>query len=76
MLEREWAYYKEHETEFLGKYKGQWIVISGEQVSGSHESQEEAYESGVKDFGLGHFMIQQVEEPEKLIQRFYSRVRV
>ncbi|WGK69374.1 hypothetical protein P0082_00525 [Candidatus Haliotispira prima] len=75
MLETERNYYKQNQTEMLEKYRGQWFVISGESVR-PYDNRGQAYDSGVKDYGLGKFLIQQVEEEEKLIQRFYSRAIV
>ena len=72
MLEQERAYYKQHEVELLEQYKGRWILLTGDSLYGAYDTQKQAYDAGVNELGLGEFMIQEVEDEEKLIQKFYS----
>ena len=76
MLEQESKFYKDHESELLEQYKGRWILLVKDGVYGDYDNLSQAYHTGVKELGLGNFMIQQVEEQENLVQRFYSRVYV
>ena len=72
MLEQERAYYKQHQFELLEKYKGRWILLTGDSLYGVYDTQKQAYDTGVGKLGLGKFMIQEVEDEEKLTQKFYS----
>lgn len=76
MLEKEIQFYRKNQADLLERFKGRWLVITGETIHGDYETNAMAYEAGVKELGLGHFLIQLVEEENKLIRRFYSRVYV
>jgi hypothetical protein len=58
MYEREMDFFKKNQTELVSKYKGQVLVIVGEEVKGSFPSALKAYLFAKKSFPLGSFMIQ------------------
>jgi hypothetical protein len=77
MLEKEFQYYKDHQKELVDKFEGKFVVIKGEQVIGSYDSEIEAYEETKKTEELGTFLIQQaLPGVENYTQTFHSRVSV
>jgi len=75
MLEREFKYYKEHESQFLEQYKGKYIAIVGEEVVGVYETELEAYLQMKAKYGLGKFLLQHcLPGQDNRIQRYHSRV--
>jgi hypothetical protein len=77
MLEKEFQYYKDHQKELVDKFEGKFVVIKGEQVIGSYDSEIEAYEETKKTEELGTFLIQQaLPGAENYTQTFHSRVSV
>ncbi len=75
MLEREFHYYKAHESEFAERYKGKFIAIVGEQVVGAFDDEVNAYEELKKKYGLGNFLLQRcIPGTDNHVQRYHSRV--
>ena len=48
MLEKEFKYYKDHQSELIEKYNGKFIVIRGEQIVGIYDTELEAYSTAKK----------------------------
>ena len=75
MLEKEFEYYKAHQDDLVKAYPGKVIVIVGETVIGSYDTEIEAYESAKKDHALGTFLIQKcMPGTESYSMTFHSRV--
>lgn len=75
MLEKEFTYYLNNQSEFVKKYAGKFIVIKDEEVVGAFDSHLEAYENSVKKYELGLFLIQHCEPgSDSYTQTFHSRV--
>ncbi|MCK4312601.1 MAG: hypothetical protein KAW88_07690 [Candidatus Cloacimonetes bacterium] len=74
MLEREYDFYIKNLSALLKKYKGKYIVIVGEEVVGSYDTEIDAYTNSIKLYELGSFLIQYCI-PEKKVQpqMFHSR---
>lgn len=74
-LDREFAYYKEHQEELVSQYEGKYLVIVGETVISAHESELDAYESAKATYPLGMFLIQHcLPGQDSYTQTFHSRV--
>jgi hypothetical protein len=58
MLEKEFKYYLEHQSDLVEKYNGKFIVLKNEIVIGAYSSQIEAYNETIKKEELGTFLIQ------------------
>jgi hypothetical protein len=77
MLEREFTYYLNNQSELVKKYAGKFIVIKDEEVVGAFDSHLEAYEDSVKKYALGLFLIQHCEAgSDSYTQMFHSRVLI
>ena len=75
MLEKEFKYFLDHQSELVSKYEGKFIVIVGEKVIGAYASEGEAYSNTIEDHVLGTFLIQKCEEGEEsYTEIFHSRV--
>lgn len=74
MLEREYSYYKAHESDFLKQYEGKFLGIVGEEMVGVFGSELEGYAALKKQYGLGKFLIQHCVPAKNHIQRYHSRV--
>ncbi len=75
MLDKEFNYFKSHQTELVNKYNGKYIVIKGEDVIGNYTSEIEAYTVTQKDHELGTFLIQLCAPGKDVFtQTFHSRV--
>jgi hypothetical protein len=58
MLENEFKYYLENQTELVKKYDKKFIVIMNENVVGVYDKKEDAYFESKEKYGLGSFLIQ------------------
>lgn len=77
MLEKEQNFFDSHKDELRQKYLGKRIVISGNEVKGVFDSDEEALAEALKTMAPGSFMIKFItENDEEQVQRFFSRVYV
>jgi uridylate kinase len=79
MLEREQAYYEAHKSELRAKYTGKRIIIAGESVKGSYDTDGQAYQAAVQTMNLkpGTFMIKPIFGTDReSIQRYMNRVYV
>ena len=75
MLEKEFKYYLDHQDEFVKEHNGKYIVIVGENVVGSYDSDEEALFESKKQYELGTFLIQKCASgDDEYTQVFHSRV--
>jgi len=75
MLDKEFQYYLDHQSELVKKYNGRFIVVIGEEVVGDYESYEQALFESMKQYELGTFLIQECTEgDEAYTQTFHSRV--
>jgi len=68
MLENEWEFYENNRVELLEKYRGKYIVISGNKVVSAYDDENTAYFETVKTLPLGSFMIHHVMEEEEVYQ--------
>jgi hypothetical protein len=75
MLDKEYDFYIKNLSALLKKYKGKYIVIVGEEVVGSYDTEIEAYTESIILYELGSFLIQYCI-PEKKVhpQMYHSRV--
>lgn len=75
MLEKEFKYYQEHQSELVREYEGKFLVIKDEQVEGVYDTQLQAYTEAKKRFELGTFLIQHcLPGMSSYTQSFHSRV--
>ena len=58
MLEKEFKYYLDNQSELVEKYNGRVLVIVNEKVVGDYNSEVEAYFESLKNYNLGTFLIQ------------------
>jgi len=72
MLEKEYAYYKTHLTEFLKDHQGQFVAIQGENVKGFYATEVEAIAS-MKGQELGTYFIKQCLPFDDAIVEYHSR---
>ena len=74
-LEREFAYYKTHQDELVRLHEGKFLVIVGETVVSTHDSDLEAYETAKKIYQHGSFFIQHCQAgKDSYMQTFHTRV--
>ena len=74
-LENEFNYYLENQDELVEKYEGKHIVIRGNEVVGSYDSELEAIEKSVEKYELGTFLVQLCTPGEdNHTQVYHSRV--
>ena len=67
VLKKEFAFYRQHEKEYLKHYNGMYVVISGERLIGAYSTETEAYDAGLAELGNVPFLIKRVtEEPEQI----------
>jgi hypothetical protein len=75
MLEWEFKYFIDHQSELVNKFNGKYIVIKGNKVLGSYDSKDEALVETLKDHPAGTFLVQLcIPGEEVYTQQFYSRV--
>ena len=59
-LQTELEYFQKHKQEYQKLYKGQFVLIKGEQFAGAFTTEAEAYRVGLEKFGNQPFLIKQV----------------
>ena len=75
MLEKEFKYYLDHQTELVKKYNGKFLVIKGEEVIGVYDAEDTAFFDTEKSHEAGTFLIQYCELGDSsYTQTYNSRV--
>ncbi len=75
MLEKEFKYYLDHQTELVEKFNGKFIVIKNEKVIGVYDTKNDAYFETIKTEKLGTFIIQLCTPgPDAYTQISHARV--
>lgn len=59
VIQKLYDYYVSHEQELLEKYNGKHLVISDGMNVIPFSEEKEAYRYGAKEFGGGHFLLQE-----------------
>ncbi len=59
-LQTELEYFQKNKQEYLKLYKGQFVLIKGEDFAGAFTTDAEAYKAGLEKFGNEPFLIKQV----------------
>ncbi|MBI5215700.1 MAG: hypothetical protein HY960_08100 [Ignavibacteriae bacterium] len=73
-LEKEFEYYLAHQSEFVTKYAGKYLVFKNQQIIGIYENELDAYVETSKVHEVGTFLIQQcLPGIENYTQTFHSR---
>jgi hypothetical protein len=66
-LQKELNFYQKHKQEYLKLYKGQFVLIKGEEFIGVFTTDAEAYKAGLEKFGNQPFLIKQVLEDDSKV---------
>lgn len=75
VLENEYRFYKDNESDLLTKYPSKYLVIKDQAVQGAFDTLQQAYSFGAEKFALGTFLIQLCNKDQSdTIQTFHSRV--
>ena len=74
-LEKDFAYYLDHQDELVEKYDGKYIVIQEGHVLGAYDDELTAITDTQKSHKLGTFLVQKVSKgTDDYSQTFQSRV--
>jgi len=75
MLDKEFKYYLDNQSNLLKKYNNRFVVIMNEKVVGDYDSFEQALSQSMeKKYKLGTFLIQECTAGEEAYtQTFHSR---
>lgn len=60
MLERETETYEQRRDELLGSALGKWVLIRGEEIGGTFDTQGDAIAAGYQQYGNVPFLVKQV----------------
>ncbi|WP_027064553.1 hypothetical protein [Maribacter sp. Hel_I_7] len=75
MLEKEFKFYLDNQSALLETYGGSFIVIKGNEVLGSYNSEIEALTESRKSNEVGTFLIQKCSPgDEDYTETYHSRV--
>jgi hypothetical protein len=66
-LQTELEYFEKNKQEYLRLYKGQFVLIKGENFAGAFTTDAEAYRAGLEKFGNKPFLIKQVLDEDETI---------
>ena len=75
VLAVEKATYRKHRKELLGKARGKFVLIKGEEVVDTFDTEGDAVRRGHKKFGNVPFLVKQILEVETPI-RIYAAATV
>jgi hypothetical protein len=59
-LDRELAFFHQHEDELIRDHPGKFVLIRGDRVIGAYWTAVQAYAAGVRRFGDEAFLVKQV----------------
>jgi hypothetical protein len=68
MFEKELRYYKTHKDELLKSHPNKFLVIKGDRLLGPYNTDKDAYEAGLQEFGNVPFLIKKVTKEEEIIR--------
>lgn len=75
MLKEEFQYYLDNQDELVKKYNGKFLVITGQKVVGSYDSNVDAFIQSKDKYAPGTFLIQRCSPGNSdYTQTFHSRV--
>ena len=75
MLDKEFQYYIDYQTELVKKYEGKYIVIVNNKITGSYDTFANAITESKTKHKVGTFLIQQcLPGADNYTQTFHSRV--
>ena len=64
LLEQELKTYQEHKSDLVGKSKGKFVLIKGDQIIEVFENRFDAIRNGYERFGNVPFLVKQIRETE------------
>ena len=77
MLNDEFQFYLDNQTNLAKEYDGKYLVIKGQEVIGVYCDDRSALQETQKTEKLGSFLIQKCSsDPDSVIQTYHSRVRI
>lgn len=65
-LETELEYFAKMKAELLRNHEGKFVLIHGNELCGSFDSAESAYNAGVEKFGLEPILVKKVTQVEEV----------
>jgi hypothetical protein len=75
MLDLEFTFYLENQSNLVREYNGKYLVIKGKEVIGVYETEDSAFFETEKNHAPGTFLIQFCEPGDgSYTQVFHSRV--
>lgn len=75
-LDTEVATYEKHKEELLGKSRGKFVLIKGEQILGTFDSQADAVNQGYKQLGIVPFLVKQIQEFESPLHFVSGKIAI
>lgn len=75
LLSTEMETYRSHKDELLGKAAGKFVLIKGDKILGTYESQTDAVNEGYKQLGVVPFLVKQIEEHDLPLHFFHDKLR-
>lgn len=73
MIQDLFKYYLDNQDELVKKYEGKYLVITAEGVQGAYDTLESGYDTALKTYGKGNFMLQLCTKGEDAYtQRFFT----
>jgi len=63
-LEAEQAFYARHRPEFVAAFLGKWVLIKGDRLVGTFDTDAAALDEAAGRFGAGPYLIKRVQDPE------------
>ncbi len=63
-LQKELATYEKHREELLGSSEGKYVLIYGDEIFDTYDSQKDAVSAGYKQFGNVPFLVKHIVEVE------------
>ena len=73
MIQDLFEYCLDNQDELVKKYEGKYLVITAEGVQGAYDTLESGYDTALKTYGKGNFMLQLCTKGEDAYtQRFFT----
>lgn len=67
-LQKQYDYFRRNMSSLLEDYKGKYLVISEALEVNVFDTISDAYRFGAKQYGLGHFLLQECNEEADKVQ--------
>lgn len=73
-LKELFEYFESQQDRLFPEHSGEFALVADNAIHGLYETREAATGDGIKEFGIGNFLVQEILPPDQRIVEYHSRV--